>query len=403
MQQGRPAKNLSLYLAALVMDTAFFAALATLPFFVKRAGVLYFSDAVLGLLLAVCGLAYSVGAILLPRLLAGFDPVHSTRCCGALGGLLFFVASYVTDPLLVFLTLGLGRAALGGFWPTLMAMVGAGAVGDLGARIARFNTWWGSGKAVAFLVCGSLLDVTGDPAVTLRVAAAVMALAVLFVRSAAIATNVAAAMASVTEGAIGTHRLQDHESRDASSRVFVTALVAVGLGATIAAIWESQFPKGLGVLRFGSSFGTRYELGVNALLFSLYGGQALCFFVLRAWRAWPQSRSLLPGATLLLVIGQGLAVLVPTAAACALGLALSGVAFGCYFSKSLWLAQSGRHDAARRSGIHESALSIGAVIGPPLAGLTAVVSGRLELPFYAALALAGLTLVVVCRRLSVER
>lgn len=380
------------------MDTSFFAALATLPFFVKRAGVLWFGDAMLGVLLASLGLSYVVGALLLPRFLARFDPVRSTRFFGALAGVLFVAGSWMTEPVLVFVTLALGRAALGGFWPVLMAMVGSGDHDALGARIARFNTWWGTGKAIAFLVCGSLLTATGDPALALRVAGTAMALCVVLVvdpdensagrgngdgeqlGSTSAVRRVDAPPARTDSGRTASPR--------AGGREFTSALLAVLLGATIGAIWESQFPKGLGPVRYLELFGEHYEFGVNALLFCLYGGQAACFFALRAWHSWPTSRVLVRGATLLLCVGQLLAVFVASVPVCALGLCMSGVALGCFFSKCLWLAQHGRHDAARRSGIHESALSLGAVVGPPLGGLLAVTTASLHAPFLLAALLA---------------
>ncbi|MCA8969578.1 MAG: hypothetical protein KDC95_07340 [Planctomycetes bacterium] len=387
MSSSSGSSQRRLLFAALAMDTSFFAALATLPFFVKRAGVLWFGDAMLGVLLASLGLSYVVGALFLPRFQARFDPVRSTRFFGALSGALFVVGSWMTDPVLVFVTLALGRAALGGFWPTLMAMVGSGDRDALGARIARFNTWWGTGKAIAFLVCGSLLTATGDPALALRVAGALMALCVVLVVDPG-ETSASTGSGAEEAAPVGTERGRP-EQPSTGAREFTSALLAVLLGATIGAIWESQFPKGLGAARYLELFGEHYELGVNALLFCLYGGQAACFFALRAWRSWPTSRALVRGATLLLCVGQVLAVFVASVPICALGLCMSGVALGCFFSKCLWLAQHGRRDAARRSGIHESALSLGSVVGPPLGGLLAVVTASLHAPFVLAALLAA--------------
>lgn len=361
------------------MDTAFFCGWAAVPFLVKRGDRLQLDDAELGMLLASSAIVYAAGAFGLPALWVRRDRARIARLAGVGCGLGFVLASWAGAAWQLFLWLSLGRLGLSAFWPNLMALVGEAPGKTLVDRIAAFNCWWGSGKAVSFLLCGSLLQVFGDPGVAMRICGALAILSVLLVPSGG-------------RGVAGP--ASEQPETPGIERFFVAGLIGVFTAWSISAIWENQFPKGLGAARFEAEFGPSFDLWINVLLFSMFLGQAALFFAFRAWTAWPAKRWTLLLASLLLAGSQVGALASRDPLLTAAILFLGGVGCGICYSHSLYHAQAGRAIKVRRSGIHEGTLSLGFVVGPPVAGHAVVWSGRVEAAFEITIGLALLCLVL---------
>ena len=371
-----------IYIAALTMDVAWFCGNATLPFLVRQHGPLELGDFGLGSLAGFAALCYVVGALLLPQRLTSLDRSIVLRASALFSGLGFVFAGLCSAPWQLFVVLGAGRVALAGFWPSLMAMLGEGDGDELGHRIASFNCWWGTGKAVAFLLCGAFLELFGSPRSPLILCGAVMALAGWLVPR----VQGSPAMES-------KDRLAATE-RSAIDRGFAICLIALFMSSAISCIWENQFPKGLGEQRFGESFGEGYEFAINALLFALAAGQAACFYAFRFWPRWPNASSMLRVAAVLLLASQVASLWIGSAVLLALLLLGAGFAFGVFYSHSLYRAQCAI-DRARRCGIHEAVMQVGAVLGPPVAGALVATSDRLEAPYVLSAVLAMFALVAV--------
>ena len=355
-----------LYWTALVMDAAFFCGWATVPFLVKRGDALHLDDAALGLLLALSALAYAGGAFWLAPLWANRNQIVFARlaCLGT--ALSFVLAAMATARWQLFVWLCFGRLCLSVFWPNLMALVGEAPRGDLERRISDFNCWWSSGKALAFLACAALLDRFGDPRVALVVCGVVATLPVFLVPSQCAAADVEPAPMGVR----------------GSQRLFLAGLVGVFVAWFVGAIWENQFPKGLGEARFAEVFGKEgYAFWINQLLFALYGGQAVMFFVLRAWRGWPMRAWMVVVGAVLIAASQVGTLVSHSPVVVALLLFAGGAGFAVVYAQSLYHAQAGRADKVRRSGIHEGTLNLGTMLGPPVAGGLVVATSSFEAAF----------------------
>jgi MFS family permease len=260
-------------------------------------------------------------------------------------------------PLFVLLTLLIG-AASAFFWPPLEHRLGEGkSHAELYRALSRFNLWWCSGYAVATATCGQLYN--WDFRVPFLVAAGclipIVAGSPLLARGTADQPHTASSEDTSSPSTISVPQ----------KRFFlVTARIFIFLSYASAGCLFALFPKLGEVLRLGKPL-------VSHLLFSLYLGQLLSFYVLSKTRAWQENLSFLFAGQLLMAASFLAVFLFNHVAVFAAAFAAVGVVSGLTYFSSLFYTL---HEPVFRSslaGVHEAFLSAGRLIGPIIFGVVA--------------------------------
>jgi predicted MFS family arabinose efflux permease len=142
-----------------------------------------------------------------------------------------------------------------------------------------------------------------------------------------------------------------------------------------------QFPKLAREMMMSS-----YAIG---LLLSCIGlAQFLGFFLLRGSERWHFNRSYLLGAQLLAAAGLALIYFFNRGLVLAIAFLMLGLCASLTYYSSLYYAVRLLKKKGKGSGLHESILGSGVVLGPLLGGVAALVAG-LRAPYILCLALLG--------------
>lgn len=273
-------------------------------------------------------------------------------------------------------------AAIGAFYPALQAFIGdQSPQGELRKNLSAFNIGWTSGGAICGLLGGYLLAAGRALPFSIGTVLAVGSMIFVF---------------AWAHSAVGTmHAAEDAETQPATAGpgpLLFIARTGHFLGFFGYAVARSLFPK-LGV-ELGFSEG---EIGV--LVGLLIVGQALGIFIASAgpwWRGklWPQ------------ILAQGMAMasgLLVFATSSKLLFAAAfltqGIALSIAYTAALYYGLQARTNMGRNTGIHESLVAAGNIIGSFIGGAVAQFIS-LRAPY---LTFAGLSLLAIIVSLSYWR
>jgi MFS family permease len=355
-------------LTAALTDLALYLVWVAIPY---RAIHLGAGPAQLGLLTTI-----SSGTYVLTTLFTGRLSDRVPRLYLARFGAIVFAAGCVLilrAPSLgqLFPRLPLSGLGMGFFWPTVQAaLADEGSLDELESNLGLFNVFWSGGKALGFLVGGSLYALYGARAILIGVPITMLVVAALLPRR--------------QRPRPETHPVPGGGDRTAESyrlppvgdvrallyMAWAANAVAFGIGNTL----NMQYPKfllqsGRGSAVFGLFLGT------------IFAVQTLVFWGLRTRHGWRFRRlpvyavqAAAAAGTLLLAWARPIWLILLVAVPLGLGLGL------CYHASIVYslIDRSGR---GRRAGIHEALLGAGNFLLPLLGGLAASAASDLRMPY----------------------
>lgn len=323
------------------------------------------TPAILGLLSATSALAYVLTTVFAGRLSDRVSRLLLARM-GALvfaaGCLLILRAPSIAwmFPFLPLIGLGMGF-----YWPPIQAAVAdEGRLAVLEKNIGLFNVFWSSGKALGFLVGGSLYARFGAGPIFV-IASIVMLLMMVVIprrRPEAVAEE---------EGGGEYASVGARDLRAFLHMAWLANAIAFGVGNTM----NAQYPKLMLKIGFGSQ-----PFGIY--LFLIFIMQTLTFQLLRTLGGWRFRRF----PVYAMQAAMGLAVFVVSfltgfplilLSAVPLGMGL-GLAYHASITYSL-ASHTGR---GGRAGIHECLLGTGNLLLPLVGGLLASATGDLRMPYW---------------------
>ena len=185
----------------------------------------------------------------------------------AVGCLLILRAPSVAQILPVLPLVGLG---MGFFWPPIQAaMADEGNTRALEKNIGLFNVYWSTGKAMGFLVAGSLYAWSGGGPILL------LASAVMLVMMLVIPRKRVGVPDEVDDDRAGFSQIRSQDLRAFLRMAWVANAIAFGVVHTL----NTQYPKLMVEIGLGPrSFGVYLSL--------IFLVQTLAFLLLRTYQGW---------------------------------------------------------------------------------------------------------------------
>jgi len=267
------------------------------------------------------------------------------------------------------------------YWPSLQAWIadrqgGSGLARDIGS----FNLSWTAATLAGPIVAGSLYGLYAGLPFLVAAAIALMLFVLVF------ATVHEREVPSLEKG-----ELTDTETLHRRKSFLYAAWAANFASWFILANARYQFPKLARELNLPPHI---IGLLIGFLGFSLFSG----FFLLRRTEQWHFRRNILFGAQTLALIGVLLIALSNRPALFAFAFVMIGFCCSVTYYSSLYYSVRLLQKKGRGSGLHESILGGGAVLGPILGGVAAQ-SGGLRAPYVLCLAVLvtvlGLELLLI--------
>jgi MFS family permease len=279
--------------------------------------------------------------------------------------------------------LPLSGLGMGFFWPAVQAaLADEGSLDELESNLGLFNVFWSGGKALGFLVGGSLYALYGVTPILIGVPVTMLVVTALLPRRQRTIPAAPRPGDAGDDPAAETYRLPaGNDLRALLYMAWAANAVAFGIGNTL----NMQYPKFL------------LENGRGSAVFGLFLGtifivQTLVFWGLRTRHGWRFRRRHVytvqvatAVGTLLLIWAHPVWLILLVAVPLGLGLGL------CYHASIVYslLDRSGR---GRRAGFHEALLGAGNFVLPLLGGLAASAASDLRMPYLlcGAIALLGI-------------
>jgi len=254
------------------------------------------------------------------------------------------------------------------YWPSLQAWIADRQTGSGLARgIGDFNLSWTAATLAGPILSGSLYSVyAGLP---FLVAAGIALMLFLFVF-----TTVHERGLSATEKV----ERQDRETSHRHRRFLFAAWAANFASWFILGNGRYQFPKLARELNLSPHM---IGLLIGFLGFALFSG----FFLLRRTDRWHFRRTFLFGAQALGLVGISLIIISSQPAMFATAFAMIGLCCSVTYYSSLYYAVHLLKKKGKGSGLHESIVGGGAVLGPILGGVAAQYAG-LRAPYFLCIA-----------------
>lgn len=352
-----------IYLFSFLMDVTVVFLMLGLNFRAVDVGA---SPAELGVLGAAFAVPYSFLCFVLARRFSSLDARVSMAVSSALLLILCLLSGMVASMpsfLLLAVLVGIVSAF---FWPPLEHYLGQGKAPDqLYGILSRFNLWWCSGYAVATATCGLFYE--WDFRLPFLIAAGCLVPIIAgtpFLRSKDSPDDRASPLDKPpTE--TGTLRKKKFFLTTARIFIFLTYASAGGIFAL--------FPK------LGDSLHVSKPV-VSRIIFFIYLGQLLSFWVLAKTHRWRYKTVFLLGGQLA-IAAAFVAVFTSNHTAIFAGaFAVIGIASGLAYFSSLFYTL---HEPVFRSslaGVHEALLASGRLFGPIFFGAIAGIS-NLKIPY----------------------
>ncbi len=352
-----------IYLFSFLMDVTIVLLMLGITF---RAVDLGASPTELGVLGGSFAISYSLLCFVLARWLSSLDVRVTSVFSSALLLILCLLSAMVASvPLFMVLGVLIGVVTVF-FWPPLEHYVGQNKSAEgLYQALSRFNLWWCSGYAVATAMCGLLYQWNFRLPFLVGAACLVPIIAGSpFLRS----TNSRDDPGLPSAGAPAQNAaLRKKKFFLTTARIFIF-LTYASAGCILA-----LFPKLGDTLRFSKPV-------VSRIIFFLYLGQLLSFYVLAKTRRWRYNAAYLLGGQAL-VAAAFIAVFVSNHTAILAGaFAIVGFVSGLAYFSSLFYTL---HEPVFRSslaGVHEALLASGRLVGPIFFGAVTGAS-NLKVPY----------------------
>jgi len=376
-KRARRRARVSLYAASAVQDISWGLALYAMPVFAtKKLGATFWD---LGLLVLVPTLVYTVCTPLFGRLSdrLGRWPL------GVSGGMVLAAAALLipsaSSVSVLMAILCLGWLGLAAFWPVLEAgLADAAPRGKLFGVMGTFNVTWASGMFLGGIFAGMITGALGVEHCFTAIAAVSLTAAALQWLAGAYSKRARAVPADESAGPEEPREGESTESPESRS----------GAGATVSR-------RGRELFRYAALLTNMVAVGGNASLRQflpkleefdpltmsflhscMTGAIIITFAVLTRWRGWHYRAFSLVASLALLVGGGGLMLLGGGLPVYAIAFALVGAAFGIGYTSSIFYSVADSFEATgRRTGVHESFLSIGVAIIPFTGGFIAESAG----------------------------
>jgi len=344
-----------IYVLSFLMDVTVVYLMLGLNFRGVDAGA---SPTELGILTGSFCLSYSFLCFVLARWLSSVDVRLSSIVTSILLFILCLLSTLASSvALFIVLALLIGTASAF-FWPPLEHRLGQGkSHAQLYRALSLFNLWWCSGYAAATATCGQLYY--WDFRLPFLVAAACLVLIVAgscFLAPAAAGQGEAASR----ENASSQTAFPIHAKRFflTASRIFIL-LTYASAGCLFA-----LFPKLGEVLHLGKPL-------VSRLLFCLYLGQLVSFYLLSKSRAWQESLFFLISGQFLMAAAFLAVFLFNDEVVFASAFAAVGLVSGLAYFSSLFYTLHEPVFQSSLAGVHEAFLSAGRLVGPVFFGVVA--------------------------------
>ncbi len=348
---------------AFLADLSMYLVWVAIPY---RAITLGAGAASLGLLPAISAASYVLSTLLSGRLADRISRLGLARFGAvifAIGSLLVMKAGSLGELMLRLPAIGLG---MGIFWPPMQAaLADEDRTTALERNVGLFNVCWASGKALGFLVGGSLYArFDADPLFWIGSATMVM-----------VTVLVPRPRPEAGHGAEPEGDDDRHVSPLDLRALLITAWVANAVAFGIANTMNIQYPKFL------------LEIGHGSEAFGLYlgatfGSQMAAFLILRRFRAWrlhPRMLYVVQGIMALAVVALSTLRALPLILLTAIPI---GLGLGFAYHASITYSLVDRRTRGRRAGIHEALLGTGNFLLPLVGGLLAAAAGDLRMPYW---------------------
>jgi len=343
------------FISAFLADLALGAVLLSLPLLlIYKFGA---DSLILGLFGALGSLIYSSGVIACGRLSDRYN-----RRNIIISGCVLFIAAYSIVPYLrqlghVFLIYSFCAVSMSLFWPTIQSWLSQGLnKGNLLRSLTSFNVSWSAGLTIGFLSAGILFSFNQKAPFFFGVSLIAVVI-LLLVRQ--------PVLSEMRDEPVRKTFLETEKERPRRAARFLPIAWCANFASWyVVGLMRNLFPK------LGSELGYS-SVAVGFFVFMMFLTQTIMFFMLGRTHRWHYRLSPL----LLLQVMAIMALIVLTfysgtvyimAAMLCLGFC-SGMT---YFS-SIFYSLYGFIDKGRKSGIHESFIGMGGLLGPLAGGIAA--------------------------------
>ncbi|MBD3237616.1 MAG: MFS transporter [Candidatus Eisenbacteria bacterium] len=337
------------------------------------AGALY-----LGILPAIFSSTYIATTLISGRLSDRYSRIRLSR----FGAWLFFAGCLIAMQAGTLLTLAILlpiiAVGIGFFWaPVQAALADEADLGALDRNVGFFNICWSVGKALGFLLGGSLYAFFGDRP-SFLVAAGMMACVALILPAARPAPRFAPAEPDEVASSSAKRRGELPPSLVSVvtlRRFLYVAWIANSIGFGIGSTLNAHYPKFL--LDVGLRSGS-----FGLILSAVFGVQTVSFLVLRRVGGWKFRRGPVLLVQAALAVSVGVLPWLRSLPLILLATIPIGVALGFAYHASITYSLMDHGSRGRRAGIHESLVGTGSFLLPLLGGMAASQSGDLRMPFW---------------------
>ncbi len=342
-----PRQRHIIYTCAVFMD---FGVAAILFAVTRRAAELHATGMQLGWLWAMWSLVYAIAVLFTGRLSDRLGRRRIAACGAGVAAMLILSCSFTTNvTILLWLTSGFG-AALGAFWPPMIAWLSEGAPNSvaLNARLSKFSAAWSVGLLLGFAATGFVYQ--HWPALAFWIPTG-MLLIILGLLTLPVQPD------EITEPTGSAPPVSIQKGRGFRKTGWLANFaVTLAFCGVIALFPQLATARGISADVHGGILALGRAAGLVAFLILPY----LKFWQMRLWPLWLAQLIAVAGA-LAVALGNSTWMF-------AAGFAAIGFVSGYTYLASLYFTMEELTEKGKGGGFHEAVLGAGMFLGPVAAG-----------------------------------